>query len=69
MINAMDRNICKNFINAPLNISHFMSADRITEELDWKDGMNAFRQYARQEIKLLKEEIERLKMERSNGTI
>jgi len=46
-----------------------MSADRITEELDWKDGMNAFRQYARQEIKLLKEEIERLKMERSNGTI
>ena len=53
--------ICKNFINVPLNISHFMSADRITEELDWQDGMNAFRNYARREIELLKKEIERLK--------
>ena len=46
-----------------------MLSDRITEELDWKDGMNAFRQYARREIELLKKEIEHLKRERSNGAI
>ena len=38
-----------------------MLADRITEEKDWQDGMNAFRNYARREIELLKKEIERLK--------
>ena len=46
-----------------------MSSDRITEEMDWKDGMNSFRQYARREIELLKKEIEHLKKERSNGTV
>ena len=66
MINVMDHSICKNFINALLNISHFMSSDRITEDMDWKDGMNSFRQYARREIELLKKEIEHLKKERSN---
>ena len=46
-----------------------MLSDRITEEADWKDGMDAFRQYARREIEILKEEIKRLKKERSNDAI
>ena len=36
-------------------------ADRMTEEADWKDGINAFRLHTRQEIELLKKEIEQLK--------
>ena len=50
-----------------------MSADRITEERDWQDGMNAFRQYARREIENLKQEIKLLKAqlnkESINGTV
>ena len=50
-----------------------MRSDRLTEEADWKDGMNAFRQYARREIELLKEGIKLLKKqlnkENMNGTI
>ena len=40
-----------------------MSADRMTEELDWKDGMNAFRLRIRQEIIELKEEINKIKQQ------
>ena len=65
----MVQGIYKNFINALLNILDFMLSDRLTEEADWKDGMNAFRQYARREIELLKEEIEHLKKEKINGTV
>ena len=38
-----------------------MISDKITDEADWKDGINAFRLDTRQEIELLKKEIERLK--------
>ena len=38
-----------------------MNSDKITDEADWKDGINVFRLHARQEIELLKKEIERLK--------
>ena len=42
--------------------------DRITEEADWKDGMNSFRQYVRGEIQTLKDRIIELEREinRSN---
>ena len=40
--------------------------DKITEEADWKDGINAFRLHTRQEIELLKKEIEQLKKSLSN---
>ena len=52
-----------------MNILDFMLSDRLTEEADWKDGINAFRQYARREIELLKEEIEHLKKEKINGIV
>ena len=38
-----------------------MNSDKITDEADWKDGINVFRLYVRQEIELLKKEIEHLK--------
>ena len=37
-----------------------MNSDKITDEADWKDGINAFRLHTRQEIELLKKEIEHL---------
>ena len=37
-----------------------MNSDKITDEADWKDGINAFRLDTRQEIELLKKEIEHL---------
>ena len=40
--------------------------DKITEEADWQDGINAFRLHTRQEIELLKKEIEQLKKSLSN---
>ena len=43
-----------------------MLSDRITEEADWKDGMNIFRQVAQKEIAALKEEVNKLKKERRN---
>jgi hypothetical protein len=50
-----------------------MLSDRITEDADWRDGINAFRQYAHREINKLKEEIKLLKKqlnkENINGTI
>ena len=50
-----------------------MLSDRITEDRDWRDGMNAFRIYARQEIEELKEEIillkQQLNRENINGAI
>ena len=38
-----------------------MSADRMTEETDWKDGMNAFRLKIWQEVNELREEINKIK--------
>ena len=38
-----------------------MSADRITEEADWKDGMNAFRLKMWKEMTHLQEEINEIK--------
>ena len=38
-----------------------MNSDKITDEADWKDGINAFRMHTRQEIELIKKEIEHLK--------
>ena len=38
-------------------------SDRITEERDWQDGMNSFRQHVRNEIQVLKDRIEQLERE------
>tara|TARA_R110000824_G_scaffold82430_1_gene206630 strand:+ start:159 stop:323 length:165 start_codon:yes stop_codon:yes gene_type:complete len=38
-----------------------MRSDRITEEADWRDGMNAFRSRCHQELYELKKEITILK--------
>ena len=46
-----------------------MLADRITEDRDWKDGMDSFRQYIRNEIMELKKRIEHLEQKEKNGTI
>ena len=43
-----------------------MQSDRITEERDWKDGMNSFRQYVRNEIQVLKDRIKQLEREKQN---
>ena len=43
--------------------------DRITEDADWRDGINAFRQAALEEIKLLKEKILKLEKELNNDSI
>jgi len=37
-----------------------MSADRITEERDWKDGINAFRLKVLEELKQINEKLEEL---------
>ena len=50
-----------------------MLADRITEDRDWREGMNSFREYIRRELGDLKLEIELLKKqlnkENTNGTV
>tara|TARA_Y100000310_G_scaffold53945_1_gene49480 strand:- start:348 stop:485 length:138 start_codon:yes stop_codon:yes gene_type:complete len=38
-----------------------MRADKMTEEADWKDGINAFRSLMWKEITHLQEEINKLK--------
>ena len=38
-----------------------MNSDRITEEADWKDGMNAFRLKMWKEMTHLQEEINEIK--------
>ena len=38
-----------------------MINDRMTEEADWKDGMNAFRFKVLQELTKLEEEINKIK--------
>ena len=38
-----------------------MSSDRMTEEADWKDGMNAFRLKMWEEIAHLHKEINKIK--------
>ena len=43
-----------------------MLSDRITEERDWQDGMNSFRQYVRNEIQMLKDRIKQLERETQN---
>ena len=43
-----------------------MLSDRITEERDWQDGMNSFREYVRNEIQILKDKIEQLEREKQN---
>ena len=43
-------------------------SDRITEDADWREGMNAFRQNALKEIEILKQKIEALERT-TNGTI
>ena len=43
-----------------------MVSDRITEERDWQDGMNSFREYVRNEIQILKDRIEQLEREKQN---
>ena len=45
-----------------------MLSDRIKEDHDWRDGMNAFRLYIRREIEELKKRIEHLERSK-NGTI
>ena len=39
-----------------------MIQDKITEDRDWRDGINAFRLQTREEILKLKKEIEQLKL-------
>ena len=46
-----------------------MLSDRLGEDRDWKDGINAFRLYVRREIEGLKEQIKRLEKEKNNGAI
>ena len=40
-----------------------MSADRMTEERDWKDGINAFRLKVWKEMTKLEEEINTIKQQ------
>ena len=40
-----------------------MSTDRMTEETDWKDGMNAFRLKMWTEMTHLQEEINKIKQQ------
>ena len=40
-----------------------MSTDKMTDHEDWKDGMNAFRLKAREEIEQLRSEINKLKQQ------
>ena len=40
-----------------------MIADRITEDADWRDGINLFRLRILESIKTLEEEIEELKQQ------
>ena len=37
-----------------------MISDKITEDLDWRDGMNHFRLKILEEIKLINEKLEKL---------
>ena len=46
-----------------------MLADRITEDADWKDGINVFRQTICQKLKELEQKIEQLEKEKINGSI
>ena len=43
-----------------------MQNDRITEEADWKDGMDSFRLYVRREMQILKDRIIELEREKEN---
>ena len=38
-------------------------SDKITQDADWRDGMNAFRLKAREEIEQLRSEINKLKQQ------
>ena len=38
-----------------------MISDRITEDADWRDGMDQFRLRILEEIKLINEKLEKLK--------
>ena len=38
-----------------------MISDRITEDADWRDGINQFRSRILEEIKLINEKLEKLK--------
>jgi len=38
--------------------------DRITEEADWKDGMNAFRSQVIESLAIINEELKKLKKEK-----
>ena len=40
-----------------------MTADKLTDHADWKDGMNVFRLKVYQDIKRLDEEIKKLKQQ------
>ena len=38
-----------------------MNADRITEEADWKDGMNVFRLQVIESLSIINEELKEIK--------
>ena len=38
-----------------------MIADRITEDADWRDGINQFRTRILEEIKIINEKLDKLK--------
>ena len=45
-----------------------MSTDRITEDRDWKDGINQFRTITLNHIKLINEKLERLEQQTKEKT-
>ena len=45
-----------------------MITDRITEDADWKEGMNQFRIWISKEIKLMNEKLEKLEQQTKEKT-
>ena len=45
-----------------------MITDRITEDADWKDGINIFRIRIAEEIKLINEKLEKLEQQTKEKT-
>ena len=45
-----------------------MITDRISEDADWKDGINQFRKWTSEEIKLINEKLEKLEQQTKEKT-
>ena len=45
-----------------------MTSDRITEDADWKDGINQFRAWTTREIELINKKLEQLEQQTKEKT-